>query len=288
MAIDMMAAFETEPPPLDFIWPGFVAGTVGALIAPGATGKSFWALEACMAVAAPDADLLDLKLAASGRVIYFAAEDPAPVLIRRLHAIGQHLSPEARVSVVNNLMLEPMLGKRPDLSNDRHLSSIVDYCTAARLVVIDTLSRFHACDENDNGAMAGIVARLASIADQTGAGVLYLHHTSKSAATQGQGDQQQAARGASALVDNARWCGYVAKMSKSEADNLSNRTFDRAPIADQRGFFVKFGVSKENYGFFGAERWFERRDGGVLRPVALVPAIANGGQSGRRGKRGEA
>ena len=27
---------------------GFLAGTVGALVAPGATGKSFWALEAAM------------------------------------------------------------------------------------------------------------------------------------------------------------------------------------------------------------------------------------------------
>jgi cell division protein FtsX len=49
--LDIMAAFTQEPPELDFVWPGFVAGTVGALVAPGATGKSFWALEAAMAVA---------------------------------------------------------------------------------------------------------------------------------------------------------------------------------------------------------------------------------------------
>ena len=51
MAIDLMWAFENEPPPLDFIWPGFLAGTVGALVAPGATGKSYWALEAAMCIA---------------------------------------------------------------------------------------------------------------------------------------------------------------------------------------------------------------------------------------------
>ncbi|MCF5935882.1 helicase RepA family protein, partial [Xanthomonas perforans] len=51
MAIDVLAAFECEPPVLDFIWPGFLAGTVGALVAPGATGKSFWALEAAMSIA---------------------------------------------------------------------------------------------------------------------------------------------------------------------------------------------------------------------------------------------
>ena len=51
MAIDLRAAFENEPPVLDFIWSGFLAGTVGALVAPGATGKSFWALEAAMSIA---------------------------------------------------------------------------------------------------------------------------------------------------------------------------------------------------------------------------------------------
>lgn len=32
MALDIMAAFTNEPPELDFIWPGFLAGTVGALV----------------------------------------------------------------------------------------------------------------------------------------------------------------------------------------------------------------------------------------------------------------
>ena len=94
MAIDLLAAFEQEPPALDFIWPGFLAGTVGALIAPGATGKSFWALEAAMAVACttPGGDLLQLAPARNGRVLYLAGEDPVPALVRRVHSIGQHLT----------------------------------------------------------------------------------------------------------------------------------------------------------------------------------------------------
>lgn len=288
MAIDIMGAFETEPPELDFIWPGFLSGTVGALVAPGATGKSFWALEAAMAVATTGADLLGIKPSASGPVVYFAAEDPAPVLIRRIHAIGRHLSPDARFSVAENLTLEPVMGRRMDLADDQHLSAVVEYCQGVRLVVFDTLSRFHSRDENDNGAMSGLISRMEYIAAQTGAAVLYLHHTSKASALQGQGDMQQAARGASALVDNARWCGYVAKMSRSEAENLSDRAFDRAPINDdRRGFFVKFGASKENYGPFGAERWYERRDGGVLLPVELVKSGESAVQK-RGGDRGKA
>lgn len=31
MAVDIMAAFTNDPQELDFIWPGFLAGTVGTL-----------------------------------------------------------------------------------------------------------------------------------------------------------------------------------------------------------------------------------------------------------------
>jgi len=124
--LDIMAAFTNEPPQLDFIWPGFLAGTVGALVAPGATGKSFWALEAAMAVACsvPGGDLLDLKPRHTGRVVYLAGEDPELALIHRLHSIGQHLSLEARVSIAENLTIEPVIGKRLDIMNELHLRRV--------------------------------------------------------------------------------------------------------------------------------------------------------------------
>ena len=108
MAIDVLAAFECEPPVLDFIWPGFLAGTVGALVAPGATGKSFWALEAAMSIACSVAggDLVGLAPAHAGRVVYLAGEDPPPALVRRIHAIGQHLGHTARQAIAENLALE--------------------------------------------------------------------------------------------------------------------------------------------------------------------------------------
>lgn len=97
MTIDVLAAFEHEPPVLDFIWPGFLAGTVGARVAPGATGKSFWALEAAMSIACSVAggDLVGLAPTHTGRVAYLAGEDLPPALVRRIHAIGQTLFPRA-------------------------------------------------------------------------------------------------------------------------------------------------------------------------------------------------
>jgi RecA-family ATPase len=49
--IDIENCFSTEPPPLDFVLPGFLAGTVGGLVSPGGVGKSTFALELCIAVA---------------------------------------------------------------------------------------------------------------------------------------------------------------------------------------------------------------------------------------------
>ncbi|MDR5904522.1 helicase RepA family protein [Franzmannia qiaohouensis] len=284
MAIDLMWAFENEPPPLDFIWSGFLSGTVGALVAPGATGKSYWALEAAMCIASsvPGGDILQLNPSKTGRVIYLAGEDPEPVLLRRIHAIGKHLSPAARAAIAKNLVLESIMGKGLNIMDERHMQKILDFCHGARLIVLDTLSRVHHLDENSNGEMAQLVSRLEQIAYLTGASVLYLHHVNKNSARDGQTGQQQAARGASALIDNARWCGFVERMTEEKAELLSDRTFDRRPIGnDRRKYFLRFGSSKINYGEELDERWYERQAEGVLIPVELVPAKQENAKKGR-------
>lgn len=56
---------------------------------------------------------------------------------------------------------------------------------------------------------------------------------------------------------------YLAIMTPSEAETWKG-------VEDsQRGFFVRFGISKANYGAPFPDRWFRRLDGGVLRPAVL-------------------
>lgn len=272
MPIDLRAAFKNEPPELDFIWPGFLSGTVGALVAPGGTGKSYWAFEAAMSIACSVAggDILGLKPTKTGRVVYLAGDDPELPLIRRAHFIGNHMGEEAHDSIADNLVLESVMGKGLNVMDERHLQWTLDFCQGARLIVIDTLSRIHQLDENSNGQMAQLVARLEQVAFLTGAAVLYLHHVNKGSARDGQADQQQAARGASALIDNARWCGYVTKMNKKEAEELSDHPYNRQPIgANRKDFFIRFGINKQNYDATPMEKWFERQKGGVLVPIEL-------------------
>ncbi|WP_212625512.1 helicase RepA family protein [Pseudomonas sp. PP3] len=284
MPMNLKAAFENAPPELDFIWPGFLAGTVGAIVAPGATGKTFWALQAAMAVACsvPGGDLLNISPTRSGHVVYIAAEDPVSALHPRIYSIGQKLTPSARLAITKSMTLKVITGNRWNIMVQEELDSLVSECTGCRLIVLDTLSRIHRLDENSNGEMAYLISTLEYVADQTGASVLYLHHVSKGSAREGQTDQQHAARGASALIDNVRWCGYLAKMGEDETKKIRFLNQDTASFSDQRGSFVRFGVSKQNYDITPRNRWYNRSHGGVLVPVDVQELSTGVKKKGRR------
>lgn len=274
-------AFSTEPDPLDFVFNGFLSGTVGALVAPGASGKSFLALEIALAVAAGEAgaDIIRLRPESNGRVVYFALEDPESVLHHRLHALSSHLSTGAREAVVERLDLLPLLGSGLDVMNSRHFDGLKAACEGARLVIFDTLSRLHKLDENSNSDMSELLQSLEILAKRTGAAILYLHHTSKSVAFDNKGDNQHAARGASLLTDNARFAAFVSRMTKEQSFQYADAFNPGRPIGEEsRGYYVRFGVSKCNYSAPLNDRWFRREQGGVLVPCELVevPGVGKG------------
>ena len=272
MAIDILDAFANEPPPLDYVLPNMLAGTVGALVSPGGAGKSMLALQ-ITATLAGGSDLLGLGDLDTGPVAYLPAEDP-PISVRhRLHALGQHLDLDSRETIDERLLIEPLIAHTPDLLDARWLDAITRIAADRRLLVLDTLRRFHTADENDSGAMARLISQLEAVAAQTGCAIVFLHHASKSAALGGQGDQQQASRGSSVLVDNVRWQAFLAGMSAEDA-----RTFG---VEDtERRKFVRFGISKANYGAPEPDRWYRRHEGGVLRPAVIEKARGKKGKGG--------
>lgn len=268
--MDILAAFSTEPPPQDFILPGFLAGTVGALIAPGSTGKSMLALQLACAIASdqPQANTTGLDITRHGGVLYLNLEDPPGEIQRRLHALGSRFDLLTRESIADSLTLSARMGVATDILDRQFMRTLLKAAAGQRLIIIDTLSRCHGLDENDNGAMSRLVAKLEHVVRESGAGLLYLHHTSKAAALAGQGNLAQAARGASALIDNARWCGNLMKMTPEEATALTQGS--GLPIGEKRrGFFVKYEIGKQNYGQVQQSQWYERTEGGILKPVTL-------------------
>lgn len=271
MPIDILSAFQQDPPNLQFVLPGLLKGTVGALVAPGASGKSFLALEIAASIAATpcNSELFDgfgINPKSRGGVLYLALEDPEVVLLRRLHAMGQHIPPDFKTALTFNLCIEPLLGAGLDLMRDDHLNWITQQATGRQLVVIDTLSRAHQLDENSNGDMALLLRRLEAVGAQSGAAVLFVHHISKGASREAQGADQFAARGASVLVENARYAAYLSRMTEKEASNWTCRADGQPVQPDMANMYVKWGVSKQNYDLTPHDKWFRRSEGGVLLP----------------------
>lgn len=262
--LDVSAAFSAPPPPLDFVLPGLKSGTVGSVVAAGATGKTLLALQLATLVSG-GIDTLGLAgqewRPTGGRVLYLSAEDPADVLATRLHAIGAALDDTARAAVHANLFVAPLIGCGADLGSSHWQQWIMRVATGARLAIFDTMRRFHTKDENDGGAMAGVLAVLERLCLQAGTTVLFLHHTNKTGALNGS-EEQQASRGSSVLTDNVRWQANMAVMTVQQAKSACIRD-------DERKRYVRLSFPKINYAAPIADRWFQRGAGGVLRPVEL-------------------
>lgn len=252
----------------DFIIPGFKLGTVGSLVSPGGAGKSMMALILAHQIAS-GRDLLGLGETKTGRVVYLSGEDDEDELGYRLAAIGPSLSLDNRAACIENLVMVDFTKdikriESPDFQQELEMAA-----AGTRLIIIDTLRVFHGADENNASEMTHIISVLRSVAAKNQCSILFLHHSSKSMAVSGAGDMQQASRGSSVLTDNIRWQSYLVTMTEKESESLSERT-DGQPIgADRKGYFVKFGISKQNYGSPFEERWYRRGVGGILEPVQL-------------------
>jgi RecA-family ATPase len=207
--------------------------------------------------------MLDLKLEKHGRVVLFAGEDPNDALHHRLHKMGAHLSPAQRQCVSEKLRIVSCVGNGVDLHDPEWFARIEEQAQGSRLMVIDTLTRFHSLDENNASDAKKIMSSLESIASKTGCSILFLHHVNKSSAMGGTTDMQQAARGSSVFVDNARWLAFVAAMSKEEAALYNIREEDRK-------MYLRWNISKQNYSAPRPDQWLRRCEGGMLRAVNLV------------------
>lgn len=253
-------------PEFEYPLPGLRLGSVGALISPGGVGKSFWTLGVAVAMAGgPEADLTGLA-PLPGRVVLFSAEDSEAEVVKRLHAVLSHLPVKPDLGALD---YRDCVGLDIDVTNAAWLEAMIAAGKGAKLVVLDTLSRFHSLDENSSQEMKRLMACLEKLAAGTGASVLYLHHTSKAAVLGGLGGAAQAGRGSSVLTDNARWAAFLAVMTEGEA-----RLYGIAPA--ERNNYVRWNVSKQNYGEAMPDRWYRRGEGGALLPVVLQARFRNG------------
>lgn len=203
---------QPAPDHYDNVLPGLLAGTVGAIVAPGGVGKSWIAAQVLLQIATGK-DLLGLGDMKPGAVAYLNAEDDMTAIRIRLWHLLRTLGPAVSALQPQEgygplFRMEALLGCAPclldaDGNNDKFW---VDYVWRAasgrRLMILDTLRKFHRADENSSAAMTDLTNLLDRIARDTGCAILFCHHSNKLAMADGRGDEAGASRGSSALVDS--------------------------------------------------------------------------------------
>ena len=275
--IDLRRAFQPDLADLDFALPGLMSGTVGVLVSAGGTGKSMLSLglAACVATGRNLWNLLP-RAPQQGKVIMVSAEDHENLVLHRVRAMGRLPNGGALLeddpAFFENMIVKGSQGSAFSLgvwgktgflpSPEFETLRAEIAAERPRLVFFDTLNRCLAgIPENDNGALGRIIVEIESILSPVGAAGILLHHVSKAASRDG-ADEQQAARGAGAITDNARWQSNLIGMTAEEAE-------ERGIAEEDRQRWVRWVVTKSNGELKPPEKWLRKETKGVL--VAAEP-----------------
>lgn len=155
--------------------------------------KSFLALDMAVSVASGAACLGRFRVAQTGRVLLFAAEDSTHIVRQRLEAIALRRG-VSFASLDIHVITTPVV--RLDREADRHALQETVNRYRPRLLVLDPFVRLHRIDENAAAEVAPLLAYLRELQRSFQTAVLLVHHARKGAARARAG---QALRGSSEL-----------------------------------------------------------------------------------------
>ena len=245
-------AFSKILPPPVYVLPSLRPRTVGLIVAQEGVGKSFLALEIGLAKAS-GCDLTGIGITGPGKgVVYFSKEDPPEIIEERLQSIAPFLQGESRAKA-DELEIISLYGRPATLVsekstvNENLIRKFIKTGSGKDLLIFDTLRKLHDLEENSSGEMKVLLEIFDQIALETGAAVLLIHHTNKSANLNGQQGDQSSVRGSNAIVGNTRWSLHLETVK----DGSGNKR-------------IKVTIPRASYGPEGGEWWLERTEGGVL------------------------
>ena len=179
---------------------------ISLLAAPSNTGKSC-IVAALLAKLAQGHEFAGRKVRRSA-VLYVGAEDPDGIAIR---AEG-HFATQEDKATSEFLVLDRAIDMSNRAISKRFINDIRAYkkrVTAQRLIIVfDTLAlSIGTANENDAGDMTGVMANARELVQETGAHVMFVHHTSAADPTK--------ARGSTALVGNVDSVLVLKPVSKT-------------------------------------------------------------------------
>ncbi len=260
------------PPPV-YVLPSLRPRTVGLIVAQEGAGKSFLALEIGIAKAT-GYDMTGIGVTGPGTVVYFSKEDPPEIIEERLQAIGPLICSDEAFGRADGLEIVSLYGKPATLAsekltvNEKLIRQIIKTGSGKDLLIFDTLRKLHDLEENSSGEMKVLLEIFDRIALETGAAVLLIHHTNKSANLNSSQGNQSSARGSNAIVGNTRWSLHLEKVIEESGEKKIRVTIPRA-----------------SYGPEGGEWWLERKAGGVL-VAGTPPPGKEGGEKPKRSSPG--
>jgi len=164
-------------PPLAWIVDGlFLEAGAGILGGAPKTGKSFFALDLCVAIASGTSCADRFRVLAPGPVVLLCAEDPHAVVSARLTALSL-----ARGRQLPDLPIEVIVDsvRLPD-GLDRLEATLA--ALRPKLLLLDPLIRLHRADENSASEMSVILDGLRNLARSSRTAILLVHHARKAAA----------------------------------------------------------------------------------------------------------
>jgi hypothetical protein len=250
------------PAPRDYVVDSLLcAGKTAILAGFGGVSKTQLALQLSVDVALGGSFVNNAVKA--GRVMAICGEEDRSEIGRRLSAIAKHrgLNPAQIQAIEANILAYPLVGddtrltamSEKGLAETPFAQAIIDRAKATsdvRLIVLDHMGLHHGGDFNKREDAALTMRVTNHIAERTGAAVLALAHTPKSANDKEESDASMVA-GSTAFVDQARAALVMATMRPDEAKRLGIS-------ATARKDYVSLVVAKNNYGPTGDVYWFKR------------------------------
>lgn len=277
--IDITAALAAPKPCIDFVVPGLPVGAVASIVGSGGVGKSYFALQVAVAVAAGHTWVYDLlqgpgqpaKKPAPAKVVLVLGEESREMTVLRLHQVVDHHASNAKERktlldrLAGNLSLYALAGGPrlllDDYSEDAHgVEELASMCAGARLVILDPLRRFHIGEENDSLHMTNTVEVCERLGYRIRSATMVTHHTTKLSTVMATAERSAASRGSTALTDGVR-----LQVNLSALDSAMAKAYR---IGDDRSArCVRVDVAKANYISDGHRGVLSRTHEGVLVPV---------------------